>query len=38
VLLGRWFWWPRVIHPRGDNARPPGPPPSEQTEPLAVRS
>jgi RND superfamily putative drug exporter len=19
VLLGRWFWWPMVIHPRGDN-------------------
>ena len=19
VLLGRWFWWPQVIHPRGDN-------------------
>lgn len=18
VLLGRWFWWPRVVHPRGD--------------------
>jgi len=38
VLLGRWFWWPRVLHPRGDNARPPGPPPSEQTAPLEVRS
>ncbi len=34
VLLGRWFWWPRVIHPRGDNALPP----SERTQPLAVRS
>jgi RND superfamily putative drug exporter len=22
VLLGRWFWWPQVVHPRGDNARP----------------
>jgi putative drug exporter of the RND superfamily len=21
VLLGRWFWWPQVVHPRGDNAR-----------------
>ena len=20
VMLGRWFWWPQVIHPRGDNA------------------
>jgi len=18
VLLGRWFWWPQVVHPRGD--------------------
>jgi putative drug exporter of the RND superfamily len=23
TLLGRWFWWPQVVHPRGDNARPP---------------
>ncbi|WP_373175599.1 MMPL/RND family transporter [Mycobacterium marinum] len=22
TLLGRWFWWPQVVHPRGDNARP----------------
>jgi putative drug exporter of the RND superfamily len=20
VLLGRWFWWPQVVHPRGDHA------------------
>lgn len=20
VLLGRWFWWPRIVNPRGDNA------------------
>ncbi|OBI96922.1 MMPL/RND family transporter [Mycobacterium asiaticum] len=20
TLLGRWFWWPQVVHPRGDNA------------------
>ncbi|OBK95083.1 hypothetical protein A5645_13705 [Mycobacterium asiaticum] len=20
TLLGRWFWWPKVVHPRGDNA------------------
>ncbi|WP_204810174.1 RND family transporter [Mycobacterium riyadhense] len=19
TLLGRWFWWPQVVHPRGDN-------------------
>ncbi|OBG34965.1 hypothetical protein A5672_22215 [Mycobacterium alsense] len=23
TLLGRWFWWPQVVHPRGDNARRP---------------
>jgi RND superfamily putative drug exporter len=22
TLLGRWFWWPQVVHPRGDYARP----------------
>ncbi|ETW26380.1 membrane protein, partial [Mycobacterium gastri 'Wayne'] len=22
TLLGRWFWWPQVVHPRGHNARP----------------
>jgi RND superfamily putative drug exporter len=22
TLLGRWFWWPLVIHPRGDHAKP----------------
>jgi RND superfamily putative drug exporter len=23
TLLGRWFWWPQVVHPRGsDNVRP----------------
>lgn len=21
TLLGRWFWWPQVVHPRGDNAK-----------------
>ncbi len=20
--LGRWFWWPQVVYPRGDDARP----------------
>ncbi|WP_099024926.1 MMPL/RND family transporter [Mycolicibacterium palauense] len=19
VMLGRWFWWPQVVHPRGEN-------------------
>jgi putative drug exporter of the RND superfamily len=18
TLLGRWFWWPQIVHPRGD--------------------
>jgi RND superfamily putative drug exporter len=18
TMLGRWFWWPQVVHPRGD--------------------
>ncbi|ORW97229.1 hypothetical protein AWB92_05105 [Mycobacterium sp. IEC1808] len=22
TLLGRWFWWPLVVHPRGDYGRP----------------
>lgn len=37
VLLGRWFWWPRIVHPRGDNAvrRPPDEL-SDDTAPLAV--
>jgi RND superfamily putative drug exporter len=21
TMLGRWFWWPQVVHPRGDNVR-----------------
>jgi putative drug exporter of the RND superfamily len=23
TLLGRWFWWPLVVHPRGDYGRKP---------------
>jgi RND superfamily putative drug exporter len=19
TMLGRWFWWPLVVHPRGDH-------------------
>jgi putative drug exporter of the RND superfamily len=22
TLLGRWFWWPQVVYPRGDHNRP----------------
>ncbi len=29
VLLGRWFWWPTVVYPRGDNHfRKPSPRPA----------
>ena len=29
VLLGRWFWWPTVVYPRGDNHfRKPAPRPA----------
>jgi RND superfamily putative drug exporter len=23
TLLGRWFWWPQIVHPRGDHNVPP---------------
>ena len=41
TMLGRWFWWPQVVHPRGDHAKP-KPPPSatageDNTAPLAVQ-
>jgi RND superfamily putative drug exporter len=36
TLLGRWFWWPQVVHPRGTaNARRPESL-AEDTAPLAV--
>ncbi|WP_343600064.1 RND family transporter [Mycobacterium sp.] len=36
TLLGRWFWWPQVVHPRGsDNVRRPDPLPAD-TAPLPV--
>jgi RND superfamily putative drug exporter len=22
TLLGRWFWWPQVVHPRCDHVKP----------------
>lgn len=36
TLLGRWFWWPQVVHPRGDNARRPAsaPAPTPVTAPV----
>jgi putative drug exporter of the RND superfamily len=27
TLLGRWFWWPQVVYPRGDNHFPKPQPP-----------
>jgi putative drug exporter of the RND superfamily len=39
TMLGRWFWWPLVVHPRGDYGKPrPRPVPAEEdnTAPLAV--
>jgi putative drug exporter of the RND superfamily len=41
TMLGRWFWWPQVVHPRGDYAKPKPPPaPAERddTAPLAVQA
>ncbi|GFG75337.1 MMPL/RND family transporter [Mycobacterium botniense] len=36
TLLGRWFWWPQIVHPRGvDNVRRPARL-SDDTAPLAV--
>jgi len=33
TLLGRWFWWPQVVYPRGDNHfRKPQAPPAESEE------
>ena len=38
TLLGRWFWWPQVVYPRGDyHFRKPQPPrDDEDTEALAI--
>jgi putative drug exporter of the RND superfamily len=42
TMLGRWFWWPQVVHPRGDYAKPKPPPATveeeDNTAPLAVRA
>ena len=39
TLLGRWFWWPQVVYPRGDNhflkPQPPRPP-SEDPDTVAL--
>jgi len=39
TLLGRWFWWPQVVYPRGDHhfLKPqPPPPPSEEPDTVAL--
>jgi RND superfamily putative drug exporter len=37
TLLGRWFWWPQVVYPRGDNHRPrPRREPPADTDALAA--
>jgi putative drug exporter of the RND superfamily len=39
TLLGRWFWWPQVVYPRGDNHFPkpqPPRPPSDDAETEAL--
>ena len=39
TLLGRWFWWPQVVYPRGENARPaPAPEPATTHTPTRTRS
>ena len=37
TLLGRWFWWPQVVYPRGDyQFLPPQPPRPPREEPDTV--
>ncbi len=39
TLLGRWFWWPQVVYPRGDNhfrKSAPPPPASEDSDTAPV--
>jgi putative drug exporter of the RND superfamily len=31
TLLGRWFWWPQVVYPRGDHNRPRIQQPTDET-------
>ena len=42
TLLGRWFWWPLVVYPRGDHhfrhLRPKPEPTSEDTDAMAVQN
>ncbi|MGV0781587.1 MMPL/RND family transporter [Mycolicibacterium sp. XJ775] len=40
TLLGRWFWWPQVVYPRGDNhfrkSAPPRPPRADDEDTAAI--
>ena len=36
TLLGRWFWWPQVVHPRGDHNLPRTQPPTDDTDTQAA--
>jgi len=37
TLLGRWFWWPKVVYPRGDNHfRRTPPPPADDADTAAL--
>jgi putative drug exporter of the RND superfamily len=38
TLLGRWFWWPQVVHPRGDHGLRRPAPRSADTAPLAMQT
>ena len=45
TLLGRWFWWPQIVYPRGDNhfrkpqpKRPPSDDPDTAELPAQVQS
>ncbi|MCA2321322.1 MMPL family transporter [Mycobacterium intracellulare] len=38
TLLGRWFWWPQVVHPRGADNLEPRDRLTDDTAPLALAS
>jgi RND superfamily putative drug exporter len=35
TLLGRWFWWPQVVYPRGDHHRAQPTSPTHDTDDTA---
>jgi RND superfamily putative drug exporter len=36
TLLGKWFWWPQVVRPRGDHDLPPTRPPTDDADTEAL--